>query len=226
MRIGVLLLTAAGFALAGCTTPLVAPDLPSFQHKMSNERDWDSLASRTAGAFASGLDRQNPVFIVPGPSDMPFAVGFHNLLQKEFLERGIPVDENAAGAIVLSFEVQTFKYRSPRDKSLLDYASFWSIVGAGASQARKITSPDTAAAAGAGIGPVQDLLVSLFDGTKAEVVVTLTARNGTRVVYRDMRTFFVQPTELPLYWTGMGDFVPQAKVASVPDTPLEIRPGR
>jgi len=226
MRTRILLLTAATFVLTACTTPLVTPDVPSFQHKMSNERDWDALANRTASAVVDHFDGQLPVvFVAPGPSDMPFAATFHNLLQQEFLARGIQVDDRGLGATVVTFDVQTFKYRNSRDKSVFDYASFWTIGGAGASQTRKIVSADTAAAIGSGIGPAADILMALFDGTKAEVVVTLTVRRGTNLVYRDMRTVFVQPTELPLYWTQLGEWTPQAKAYNAPDVDLSINGG-
>jgi hypothetical protein len=212
MRTRILLLTAATFALTGCSTPLVTPEPPTIQHEMTYLRDWEALASRTAANFTDTFsDHNQPVFVSPGPSDMPFAISYRKYLEKELLERGVPVRESAAGAMVLSFDVQTFIHRGDHNKTPLDYLLFY--------------NPIDGSFAFDGFGKPDPSSPTLFNDAKFEVVLTLTVMNGVNVAHRDMRRFYVGSNDLAFYWTRLGDFIPQAKAINAPEVPLPIHGG-
>lgn len=242
------LLGILSLTLAGCSAPLVAPDPPVFQSKMGHATDWSALADRTAERFAEVYGNMTPVYVEPGPADMPFAVAYRSFLEQDLLQRrftvletarpmasaqadctqsGCPIRESVSAPVVLRFGVQTFLYRNGDDKLFpIDYATFWTTLGAIGVQLRNVSSLDTAGAIGAGAGPVLDILASMADTTKAEVVLTLTVSGGDRLLYRDSETVYVHPEELPLYWTHVPDFVPQERQPDIIETALPVRAGR
>jgi hypothetical protein len=223
----VTILIAAGLLLTACSSPLSMPKPPSFQDKVTHSADWSALASRTASHFVgSASSLPSAVYVAPGPADMPFASAFRNLLEQKLLERGVRVQETAVGATVLRFEVQPYWFKNERQKLLGDYASFWTTATALGAQARNITSVDTAVAVAGGAGPVLDVLRSMFDTTNAEVSLTVTVFDGTRLAYRDSDTFYIRPTELPFYWSQVSGVIPQAKSIVPQEVALPVRAGQ
>jgi len=215
------------FVLAGCTEPLVTPKPPTFQSKADHVSDWAVLASQTAEHLDSTLDGNKPeVYVAPGPADMPFAVAFRKLLEEDLLQRHFLVREKAAGALVIHFDAQTFLYRNNSHKFPVEYGTFWTTAYALGLQLRNVASLDTSAAIAAGTGPVFDALAEMTDTTNAEVLVTLTIADDKGLYYRDSRTLYIYPTELPFYWTSVPDY--SAQSASLPpltDVSLPVRPG-
>lgn len=224
--------------LTACTAPLVSPKPPTFQSKATHVTDWRALAERMANRFAATHDRSTPVFVAPGPPDMPFAVAYRNQLEQALLRRGYDVVETsteetiASGtdqilstyslATVLRFEVQTFLYRNS-DAKPVPYATALAAAYAVGLQMRHVSSLDTGAAIAGGAGPIVDILASLYDTTKAEVVVNLNVYGGTHLKYRDSETFYVHPSEIGFYATGVPDFLPQAKGQMVTEVSLPVR---
>jgi hypothetical protein len=248
MKSGAAIFSLVAFALAGCAAPLVTPKLPTFQSKIGHAADWGALADRTAQRFADAYGGATAVYVAPGPADMPFAAAYRNFLEQALLQRhftvletaspapvlakadctqdGCPIQETVSPAVVLRFGVQTFLYRNGDDRPFpVGYASFWSAAYALGVVARHVSRWDTGAAIVGGAGPVIDMLAAMGDTTKAEVVLTLTASDGARLVYRDSETVYVHPEELLFYWTHMPDAVPQAKAPDITMTALSVRPG-
>lgn len=226
------------FTLAACSAPLVTPNPPTFQSKVTHVSDWNAMAKRTAGRFATSHDRNTPVFVAPGPADMPFAVSYRKLLEQALLEKGFHIVETPVDGIVatasdpivstlshptiLRFDVETFLYRNSDGKPV-PYGTALTAASAAASQLRHIASIDTGAGIVAGAGAVFDILWSMYDTTKAEVMITDTVYDGTRLEYRDSRTIYVHPSELNFYWTRIPDSVPQTKFQPVTETSLPVR---
>lgn len=221
---GVLCLSTLALGLGGCSTPQVTPQLPIFQSKIGHAADWNALARRTTTHFATSLNGDMPaVFVAPGPADMPFAAAYRSLLEQELMRKGFRVQETAVGAVVLRFGVQTFLYANGNEKLPVDYASFWTTIYALGSQLRHVASLDTGVAIAAGAGPIIDILKSMTDTTKAEVMLTVTVEHGTDLLYRDTETMYVHPEELPFYWTHVPDFLPQAKQTDIAEISLPVR---
>jgi hypothetical protein len=227
MKPQAIILAVSALLLTACASPLVVPKPPSFQEKIAHTADWSALTSRTAQHFATALGTPpSAVYVAPGPSGMPFATAFRNFLEQKLLERGIRVQETAAGATVLRFEVQTFWYKSERQKLPVEYASFWTTAAALGAQARDISSVDTALGVAGGAGPIMDILKAMFDTTNAEVALTVTVLDGTRLAYRDSETFYIRPTELPFYWSQVPGFMPQSRPPVPEEIALPVRSGR
>lgn len=206
--------------------PSSIPKLPTFQAKVTHATDWNDLADRRARRFAEALaGKSNAVYVAPGPSDMPFATAFHSLLEQQLVECGIPVQEMATKATILRFDVQAFWYKDPHQKLAVDYASFWTTAALLGGQTRNISSIDTGLGVASGVGPIVDILKAMFDTTNAEVTLTLTSYDGPRLLYRDSETFYVNPTDLPFYWSQLPSFVPQLNPPTPKDVALPVRAG-
>ena len=203
MKPAAAMLSVMALVLAGCAAPFVEPKPPTFQPEADHVADWGRLADRSAFHFAAQLDGNMPaVFVAPGPADMPFAASYRNLLEQALFRRGFRVQETAAGAVVFRFDVQTFLYRN----------NVWSPVG----HAGLVTIPFAVAL---------DLVdPNAYDITPAEVALTLTVTDGTRLLFRDSETAYIHPTELPFYWTHMPDFVPQATQPDLAVVDLPVHP--
>lgn len=227
MKAHAILSAALVVSLTACASPLAVPKLPSFQAKATQNADWSELAYRTAGRFVRWLGATpSAVYIAPGPSDMPFAAAYRNALEQELHQRGIRVQETASDATVLRFDVQTFWYKDQHQKWPVEYGTFWTTAAALGAQARDISRVDTSMAVAGGAGPVMDILMAMFDTTNAEVALTVTVYDGSRLAYRDGETLYIRPTELPFYWSKMPDFVPQAKQHAPEDVVLPVRAAR
>jgi hypothetical protein len=122
---------------------------------------------------------------------------------------GYPVVETSDNAVALNFDVQTYLYGAGNQKRLVQYASFWTTLGAIGTQLRHISSYDTGVAVGAAAGPILDVLNAINDTTPAEVTVTLTVTDRDRLHFTQAENFYVQPNDLPFYWTSVPDSVPQ-----------------
>jgi len=180
------------------------------QYRVGHAVDWQALADRSVSRFAATLHTTPPsVFVAPGPADMPFARAFRKDLEAALMRRGYPVSETAENAVLLNFDVQTYLYGARNEKRLVQYATFWTTLGAIGTQLRHISSYDTGVAVGAAAGPLFDILQSINDTTPAEVTLTLTVTDRTRLHYTDAENFYVQPNDLPLYWTNVPDSAPQ-----------------
>jgi len=197
-------------SVSGCAGPLVRPDPVTFQSKVGHVTDWQALADRSVARFAAPLHTEPPaVYVAPGAADMPFAATYRKFVEMALMKRGYPVVESATDAVVLNFDVQTFLYGDGNQKYPIEYASFWTTLGAIGTQLRHISSIDTGVAVGGAAGPILDLLASLNDTTRAEVLVTLTVADGSRLHYLDSETIYVQPSDLPFYWTQLPHSAPQ-----------------
>ncbi len=247
------LILIVAFTLAACSAPLVTPNPPTFQSKVAHVTDWSNLADRTAARFAVSHSHGVPIFVAPGPADMPFAVTYRKLLEQALLQRGFhvveaPFDagletpsdtvvETISRATILRFDVETFLYENRncepaaltatlygnRDCKPVPVATAWAAATAVAMELVHVSSWDTGAAIVGGAGPVLDILRSLYDTTKAEVLLTVSAYDGTRLEYRDSEAIYVHPSELNFYWTRFPDISPQMKVQPVTEVSLPVR---
>ncbi|MGB8366432.1 MAG: hypothetical protein ACLQUZ_04820 [Rhizomicrobium sp.] len=206
-------------ALAACSAPLVTPDPPTFQHKAAHVNDWHGLADRTAEHFATSLNGNRPtVFVAPGPADTPFATAYRTLLEQELIQRNFPVAETASGAIVLRFDVQTFLHGNNDSKLPVRPDTIVTTALALGLELRHVAGLDTGAGIAAGAGPVLDILETMYDTTNAEVLLTVTESDGTRLRDIYSETVYIHPSELRFYW-------PQIPPSGVTEAWLPVRGG-
>lgn len=153
---------------------MVKPDGPTMQSRIGFVKDWDELAARTANRFAAECQcDKRAVFVAPGPSEMPFATAYRRLLEEKLLSRGVAVTENAVPAsVVITFQVQPFLY----DHTGRLMPAVWLP-----------------------LGEVLDDLTSLYDVSRAEVMLTVSVSDGNFLRYRDDREFYIRPTDIDFY---------------------------
>ena len=153
-----------------------------------------------------------------GPSDMQFAAIYRRYLEQALMKHGYSVVETSADAVVLNTEVQTFVYgNNSDDKQLFDYNTFWTSladVGYGIST---INTVDGALWTVGVAGPAFDVLDAMNRTTNAEVTVTTSVSDASRLYYTDTESFYVKPTDLPFYWTAQRPGSPQV----MPGAPLQ-----
>jgi hypothetical protein len=166
--------SALACLLAGCAAPMVSPDGPSMQSRVGYVKDWDKLAEQSAAHFVAQCQcDKRVVFVAPGRSDMPFGTAFRHLLEDKLRRSGARVAENALPATaVVRFEVQTFLY---------DH------------NGRPVPSEFLP------VAEVLDEFASLYDTTRAEVLLTVSVSDGNYLSYRDPMEFYVQPADLAFY---------------------------
>jgi hypothetical protein len=225
MYIRAAIAVTACMSLSGCAAPLVRPNGIVMQSKVEHASDWQRLARNSAVAFKGTLHTDPPkIYVAPGPSDMPFATAYKKYMEGELLRLGYPVVQSAVGAVVLNFDVQTYWYGgfTGNQKRLVEYASFYTTIGSAIAEMRHMNSPETKIAKALAAGPIVDILASLNDTTRSEVILTLTVSDESRVHYMATDTFYIQPSDIPLYMTQMPASVPQAMQAA----PLTVVPLR
>jgi hypothetical protein len=192
-------------------TPLVRPNAPMWQSKIDHAQNWQALADRTVTNFSKTQHAELPkVYVAMGPSDMQFAAIYRRYLEQALIKRGYSVVESSADAVVLNSEVQTFLYGdNGGDKKLFDYHTFWTSladVGYGIST---INTVDGGLWTVGVAGPAFDFLDSLNRTTQAEVTVTTSVSDASRLYYTDTESFYVKPSDLPFYWTAQRPDSPQ-----------------
>jgi hypothetical protein len=104
---------------------------------------------------------------------MEFGVAFRRLLEDKLLRRGIAVSENSlSSSVVLMFDVQPFLYdHMGREVPL-------------------VLLPVAASF---------DDLASVYDTSRAEVLLTVSVSDGTYLRYSDSTEFYVRPSDLVRY---------------------------
>ena len=228
-------LTAAA-ALAGCAQPGVELNAPSSQYKITNAAHWESLAARTADSLTTRL-RGVPETtggghtLVPGrvetaslgsrtyyinsqQPDSAFSKVFTPYLREALMRKGYAVSTRQANSVVVNYSAQTFYYGGPGGaKRPIDYASFWTTLGA---VALAFTYADfgvkTAGIAGGlglmALGPLIDVLAQTGDVTKAEVVLTTSVVSGPEVAHQHSETLYVKPADMTFYWSEYPELRP------------------
>jgi hypothetical protein len=161
-------------SLAGCATPMVKPDGPSMQSRVGFVKDWDALAEQAADRFVTQCPcDKHRVFVAPGPAHMAFATAYRHLLEDKLVGKGIVVLETSVGAtVVLTFDLQTFLYDHTGRAVPL------------------VLLP---------VGVAFDALASVYDTSRAEVLLTVGVSDDTIIRYRDPTEFYVRPSDLALY---------------------------
>ncbi len=140
-------------------------------------KDWDELAERTATQFAVRCPDKNVVFVDPGPVVTQFRVAYRRLLEAKLRQRNILVSEIPRPDLeprsaVLTFEVQAFLY---------DHMG---------RQVPLVLLP---------VAMAFDDIASVYDTSRAEVMLTTSVEDGTFLRYRDPIEFYVRPSDLSLY---------------------------
>jgi hypothetical protein len=144
------------------------------QSRVGFVKDWDALAEQAADRFVTQCQcDKRVVFVAPGPAHMPFATAYRHLLEDKLLRRGIAVSENAVPAsVVLTFDLQTFLYDHTGRAVPL------------------VLLP---------VGAAFDTLASVYDTSRAEVLLTVSVSDGTYLRYRDPTEFYIRPSDLAFY---------------------------
>ena len=220
----------AVLSFAGCAAPLVKPNPPAWQYRVDHPTDVSSLADRTATAFVQKLHLAGTsVFVAPGPADMPFASAFRKYLEIALLKQGCTVSESSDGSTVLNYDIQTFLIDRSGQKRLVNYASFWGLVGAITEALHGHLSVDQTVGATL-IGDVAvDVIAELDRTTSAEVVVFENAQTRSKVLYADAESFYVPSSHLPTYMSQVPEAAPRFSPGDAPPlntVPLHISGGK
>ena len=226
--------------LQGCSSPLVAPQAPTFQKKVTNAEHWQLMANASVTRVtdaarnvpeldprmhllaADGSPTPSLVgrrYYVHGPAtDMPFSITYKKMMEESLLESGLIVSKRPSGSLVVNFQVETYAYGPRHNRTPFSYATLWgalTAIGIGLDAAAPISA---GAGAGLAVGAslVIDALVAMGDITNAEVLVTTSIVDHTTVIYQETETFYVNPADLPLYWSR---FPPARPVETGPVEP-------
>ena len=226
-------------ALSGCGTPLVEPQAPTFQKKVTNAEHWQLMANHNVTRVTEamkGIPELDPRMHVlsasgtPTPTligrryyihapatDMPFSITYKRMMQEALLESGLSVSRRPAGSLIVNFDVETYAYGPRLNKTPFHYVSLYTTLGAlgwGLSEIGISTGAGIGILAAA--GPILDFLIAMGDVTNAEVLVTTSIVDHTTVLYQETETFYVNPVDLPLYWSM---FPPTGPVETGPVEP-------
>ena len=133
---------------------------------------------------------------------MPFSISYKRMMEEAILDSGLSVSRRPAGALIVNFEVETYAYGPRIKKTPFHYASLYTTLGA---LGWGLAEVGISTGAGIGIlaaaGPILDFLVAMGDITNAEVLVTTSIVDHTTVLYQETEVFYVNPADLPLYWS-------------------------
>jgi hypothetical protein len=173
-------LSVVACALAACTAPMTYPNGPTMQMRANWVRDWDHLADEAAFDFMSRCQcDRSTVFVMARQPQLPFANAYRKLLEEKLLGRGATVSESAVRArTILTFDVQTFLY----DHTGRILPAAWIPVGA-----------------------ALDSIVSLYDVSKAEVLLTLSVSDNGLLRYRRTTEFYTRPSDLAEFYEAAND---------------------
>jgi hypothetical protein len=243
-------IAALALVLAGCTgQPLVKQREVAWQDKLQTAAHWDVMAETLAtrvlatlkddpvtqpsGYVISGssVPMRPPIFIQTPDTHMPFARAFHDLLMKEFLERGAVVVSSPAGAVTVAYDVQFLAYngRPLQDPYVPGTFTVMTTLGAIGWQAAENWSDSSVKAGLFALGPVLDGLAIgrriLAEKPNAEVLVTTTVMDGTRYVMRSADLYYVSQNDAPLYAEAFPTR-PALRRAAAPAEPTTVRPVR
>lgn len=204
-----------GAIIVGCAQqPPVLSEVQKPQRKILTATQWKSLADRVVAnvlcepgkpeVVKSTFQSGKPLYIADAAPDMPFSSTFKMYLTQSLLERGVRVSKTPANSDVLRFEVRRFLY--DHNKGLeypYDTATFWTTLGAlGWAAGTNDWSTQAGIAAVAVSGPVLDFLNGMGNTTDAEVIVTAYVENDRTIPFIYTEPFYVEPSDLRLYWTN------------------------
>ena len=214
MRTAVILVAGA-LVLSSCSHPLVEPSAPTFQKKVTHAKHWQLLANATATQVtgtvngtarvqqaAVGGPAGSRIYIHAPATDMPFAISFKRMLQQSLIESGFTVARHPGDSIVVNFAVETYAYGPKLKKTPFGYASLYTTLAA-----LGWTLSEVGVSTGGGIailalaGPILDFLTAMGDITNAEVLLTTSIVDRDTILFQTTDAFYVEPTDLPLYWS-------------------------
>lgn len=188
-------------ALTGCVSPLVEPDPAEWQYRAGDAQDWRQMAKRNVDAIplaSSGTGYS--VYVLSDGS--PFGNIYKDFLEEKLFAKGFPILRTPQGAdIVITYEVRPLNYAPGGKKHLMEYFTPYAVIGAVGTQVAKITSRDTAVAAGLGAGVAGDYAAALDGATDAEVVVVTRIESPRTNNFHFMRSevVYVRPADLKFY---------------------------
>jgi hypothetical protein len=137
------------------------------------------------------------------------------------MAKGYSTMRSARNAAVVNYSAQTFYYNGAGLKHPIDYATFWTTAAAfGIVAADAAWDAGGAALAVFAAGPALDRLFLAGDITNAEVVLTASVISDNQILYQNTETFYVNPSDLPLYWS---QFPEQQIATQTVSLPLETR---
>ena len=193
MRSLIFALVASG--LASCSTPMTIPDPPTMQTRAEWLKDWDRMAADAASDFLIHYSGdKSSVFVMPVQRDLAFASAYRTLLQEKLLDGGITVSESAIHArTVLTFDVQSFLYDCqdalPDLPLVLNDTQF-------SSDCKKRVVP----AVWTLVPAIFDDLASVYNASRAEVLLTLTVSDGEYLRYQKTTEFYIRPADLAAFY--------------------------
>lgn len=204
--------------LVGCAAPLVSINPVTSQYKAEHVQDWKALAERGVAEFRkTQLTESPPIYVAPGPADMPFATTYKNYVEAALKRQGFEVVRSSSEGMALNFSVQTYLYGAEKRKYPFEYASAWSTIYAIGTQITNAGHDERGFMSAIG-GPLVDVLGRLTSSTRGEVVLTLSVVDEHRTRFLHNEAFYVRPSDLPLYMTEAAPSAPQ----DTPIAPLNV----
>jgi len=112
-------------ALAGCVSPMVVPEEPSFQPKMRNVKHWADLAARVVDGIADDAVKPygGPFYVMDELPDSAFSCAFRELVEQELIDRGYVVTTSPDNAVRLHVGYQPVVYPHHRHHAYGHYKS-------------------------------------------------------------------------------------------------------
>ena len=158
--------------------------------------------AQSAKQVSDAVHSGQSLYVADSARDMPFSSMFKTYLKQSLLDHGFKVSTSPQNAAVLRFRGQTLLYDHRSGKHFpLDKASFWTTLGAlGLAVADGTRKQGIATLLIA--GPVIDFLISLYDVTNAEVVITAFVEDEHTIPFMYTEEFYIEPTDLHLYYTN------------------------
>ena len=221
-----ILLFALVASLSACSQPGVELRAPSSQYKVDTAAGWKHLGTITANKVVLGLldveeidpmaherslDTQTPVpplgareyYIHAQNTGAPFTKTFTPFLTEAIQNNGRSVKTEPQNAVIINYDAQTYYYGgNGYARRPINYATLTTTAVALGVLTANYSWPTGAVVATAAVaGPIIDALIAQGEITNAEVVLTVSVVSDGRILYQSSEIFYVNPADLPFYWS-------------------------
>lgn len=205
-RQGYICLILLTLLAAGCVSrvPVAANHPQSFQKKAKASYHWRLLAEDVVLQAMARIDqdpnlKRKMVYVLPPQDDTSFNRAFRNFLITRFVQLGVPVSTQKAGALELSFDTQLVKHDSNR------YTHRPGVLTALAGglwvlrDALVYTPPGIGASMG--LVAATELGYSYYAGpqTHTELIVTCSISEDLKFIFRKSDIYYIEAPDTDLF---------------------------
>lgn len=205
-RKGYICLVVLIILTSGCVSrvPIASNHPLSFQKKAKASHHWELLAEDVVSQALVRIDKDSKmkkkmVYVLPPQDDTSFNRAFRNFLITDFVQRGVPVSSQKAGALEFSFDTQLVKHNSSR---FVHKPGLLTVLTGGLWVLRDavIFSPP-AIAASMGLVAAADVGYSYDAGpqTQTELIVTSSISEDSSFVFRKSDIYYVESPDSDLF---------------------------